>query len=79
MFHEGNIKISNVLKISPQLREDIKKSVLLLIFQIFFSSKWNGSGWAQKFIDEFLPATALSAHSGFSKSRQCLHVMIMII
>ena len=45
----------------------------------FFLSKRNGSGWAQKVIDESLPATAPSAHSGFSKGRPCLHTMIVII
>ena len=33
----------------------------------------------QKVVDESLPATAPSAHVGFSKSRPCLHLMIMII
>ena len=81
MFPGGNIKILNVLKISPWLCavQDIKESVLPLIFQFFFSSKRNGSGWAQKVIDESLPATAPSAHSGFSKIRPFLHVMIVII
>ena len=62
MFPGGNIKISNVLKISPQLRavplglryqgngSSINCSV--------FSSKRNGSGWTQKVTDESLPATA---------------------
>ena len=82
VFPGDNIKISNVLKISPRLRTvplglRYQKSILLLIVQFFFSSKLNGSGWAQKVIDESLPATAPSAHSGFSKGRPCLHLMIM--
>ena len=84
MFPGGNIKISNVLKISPRFRavslglryQGIGSSDT---FQFFYSSNWNGSGWAQKVIDESLLATALSAHSGFSKGRPCLHVMIIII
>ena len=84
MFPGGNLKISNVLKISPCLRGvplglRYRESILILIFQFFFSSKRNGLGWAQKFIDESLPATALSAHSGLSKGRLGLHVMIIII
>ena len=80
MFPGGIIKISNVLKISPCLHGVPLglKSVLILICQ-FFSSKRNGSGWAQKVIDESLPATAPSAHSGFSKGKLGLHVMIIII
>ena len=39
----------------------------------------SGMAWAgPKKLDESLPATAPSAHSGFSKSRLCLHVMIII-
>ena len=84
MFPGGNIKISNVLKISPRLRgvplglryQGIDSSIS---FSVFFSSKRNGSGWAQKGIDEFLPATAPSAHSGFNKGRPCVHVMIIIL
>ena len=80
----GNIKISNVLKISPQFRavplglryQGIGSSDT---FSVFLSSKRNGLGWAQKVTDESLPATAPSAHSGFSKGRPCLHVMIIII
>ena len=83
MFPGGNIKISNVLKISPRFRtvplglryQGIGSSNIFS----FFSSKRNGSGWAQKVIDESLPATAPSAHSGFSKGRPCLHVMIIVI
>ena len=79
MFPGGNIKISSVLKISPRFRvvplglkyEEISSSSFF-----FFSSKRNGSGWAQKVIDESLPATAPSAHSGFSKGRPCLQVII---
>ena len=84
MFPGGNIKISNVLKISSRLRavplgvryQGIGSSIN---FSVFFSSKWNDSGWAQKVTDESLPATAPSAHSGFSRGRPCLHVMIIII
>ena len=84
MFPGGNITILNVLKISPRFRavplglrhQGIGSSDT---FSVFFSSKRNGSGWAQKVIDESLPATAPSAHSGFSKGRPCLHVMIIII
>ena len=84
MFPGGNIKISNVLKISPQLRavplglryQGIGSSIN---FSVYFSSKRNGSGWAQNVTNESLPATAPSAHSGFSKGRPCLHVMITII
>ena len=81
MFPGGNIKISNVLKISPRFRA----VPLGLRYQgigssnNFSVSKRNGSGWAQKVIDESLPATTPSAHSGFSKGRPCLHVMIIII
>ena len=84
MFPGGNIKILNVLKISPRLG-----AVLLGLryqgigssdtFSVFFSSKRNGSEWAQKVIDKSLPATAPSAHSGFSKGRPCLDVIIIII
>ena len=82
VFPGGNIKISNVLKISPRFRtvplgQGIGSSH---IFSGFFSSKRNGSGWAQKVIDESLPATtAPSAHSRCSKGRPCLHAMIIII
>ena len=84
MFPGGNLKISNVLKISPRLRgvplglryQGISSYINL---SVFFSSKRNGSGWSQKVIDESLPATAPSAHSGFSKGRLGLHVMIIII
>ena len=84
MFPGGNIKISNVLKISPRLRavplglrcQGIGSSIK---FSGFFSSKRNDSSWAQKVIDESLPATAPSAHSGFNKGRPCLHVMIIMI
>ena len=84
MFPGGNIKFSNVLKISPRFRavspglryQGIGSSDT---FQFFFSSKQNGSGWAQNVIDESLPATAPSAHSDFSKGRPYLHVMITII
>ena len=83
MFPGGNIKISNVLKISPGFRavapglryQGIGSSD---IFSVFFSSKRNGSGWAQNVIDESLPATTPSAHSGFNKGRPCLHVIIII-
>ena len=84
MFSGGNIKISNVFKVSPWLR-----AVLLGLryqgigsstnFSVFFSSKRNGSGWAQKGIDESLPATAPSVHSGLSKGGPYLHIMIIII
>ena len=84
MFPGGNIKISNVLKIPPRFRavplglryQGIGSSDT---FSVQFSSKRNGSGWAQKVIDESWPATAPSAHSGFRKGRLCLHVMIIII
>ena len=74
MFPGGNIKVSNVLKISPRLRgvplglkyQGIGSYIYL---SVFFLSKRNGSGWAQKVIDESLPATAPSAHSGLSKGR----------
>ena len=49
-----------------------------IIFSVFFPSKWNGLSWVQKVIDETLPATAPSAHSGFSEDRPCLHLMIII-
>ena len=78
MFPGGNIKISNVLKISPRFRavplglryQGMGSSDT---FSVFFSSKRNGPGWAQNVLDESLPATAPSAHSGFSKGRPCLH------
>ena len=84
MFPGGNVKFSNVLKIYPRLRavplgvryQGIGSSIN---FSGFFSSERNGSGWAQKVTDKSLPATAPSAHSGFSKGRPCLHVMIIII
>ena len=84
MFPGGNIKISDVLQISPRLRgiplglryQGISSYINL---SGFFSSKQNGSGWAQKIIDESLPATAPTAHSGFSKGRLGLDVMIIII
>ena len=84
VFPGGNIKISNALKISPRLRafllgvryQGIGSSIN---FSVFFPFKLNGLGWAQKVIDESLPTTAPSAHSGFSKGRICLHVMIIII
>ena len=65
MFPGGNIKISTVLKMSPGFRavplgqryQGIGSSGT---FQFFFSSKRNGSGWAQKVIDESLPVTAPS-------------------
>ena len=74
----------NVLKISPRFRgvplgqryQGIGSYIKL---SVFFSSKRNGSDWAQKVIDESLPATAPLAHSGFSKGRLGLHVMIIII
>ena len=84
MFLGGTIKISNVLKISLQFRAVLlgpryQGIVFLILFSVFFLSKQNGSGWAQKVTDESLPATAPSAHSGFSKGMPCLHVMIIII
>ena len=76
VFPGGNIKILNVLKYSSRFH-----AVLLGLryqgiissdtFSFFFSSKRNGSGWTQKVIDESLPTTAPSAHSGFSKGRPC--------
>ena len=87
MFPGGNTKISNVLKISPRFlavplglryQSVIGSSGTFSVF-FFFSSKRNGSGWAQKVIDESLPATAPSAHSGFSQDRPCLHVIIIIL
>ena len=49
----------------------------------FFSFSFHQSGMARagpkKVVDEFLPATAPSAHSGFSKGRPCIHLMIIII
>ena len=85
MFPGGNIKISNVLKISPRFRavplglryQGIGSSDTFqfsFVFFLFFSSKRNGSSWDQKVIDESLPATAPSAHSGISKGRPCPHV-----
>ena len=84
MFPGGNIKIFNVLKISPRLR-----AVLLSLrhqgigSSINFSGFFHQSGMARagpkKVIDESFPATAPSAHSGFSKGMPCLYVMIIII
>ena len=73
--------ISNVLKISPRFRAvplDLRYRGIgsSNTFSGFFASKRNGSGWAQKVTDESLPATALSAHSGFSKGRPCLIIII---
>ena len=89
MFPGGNIKISNVLKISPRLRavwlglryQGIGSCISFsgFVVVVFFSSKRNGSGWSKKVIDESLPATAPSALSGFSKGRLCLYVMMIII
>ena len=93
-FPGGNMKSLNVLKISLRLcavllalrYQEIGSSIisyiilfLILLVQVSFSSKRNGSGWAQKVTDASLPSTAPSAHSGFSKGRPCLHVMIIII
>ena len=83
MFPRGNIKISNVLKISPQLRgvplglryQGIGSYINLSVF--FIKAEW--LGLCPKVIDESLPATAPSAHSGFRKGRLGLHVMIIII
>ena len=80
MMHVGE-QVGKNLSISTENPDvlDIKESVLLILFQFFFSSQRNGSGWALKVIDESLPATGPSPHSGFSKGRPCLHVMIIII
>ena len=83
MFPGGNIKISNVLKICPHLHgvlldlryQRICSYINLSVF--FIKAEW--SGWAQKVIDESLPAISPSAHSGFSKGRLGLHVIIIII
>ena len=82
MFPAGNIKISDALKISPRLRavplglrcQGIGSSINFSVF--FIKAEWLGLG--PKIIDESLPVTAPSAHSGFSKGRQCLYVMIII-
>ena len=87
MFPGGNIKISNALKISPRLRPvplglRYQGTGSSINFSGFSSSEQNSSGWAHrviKVIDESLPTTAPSVHSGFSKGRPCLHVMIIII
>ena len=84
MFPGGNIKISNVLKISPWLRAvPLGLRYQGIGFSINFSAFFHQSGMAragaQKVIDESLPATAPSAHLGFSKGRPCLRVMIIII
>ena len=68
MFPGGNRKILNVLKISPGLRAvqlglRYQGTSSSINFSGFFSSKRNGSGWAQKVIDVSLSATAPSAHS----------------
>ena len=78
------MKILNVLKVSPGLRGvslglRYQRIGSYINLSVCFSSKRNGSGWAQNVIDESLPATAPSAHSGFSKGRLGLHVMIIII
>ena len=81
MFPGGNIKISNVLKITPRFHavpQGIRSSNNFSVV-FFFTSKRNGSGWAQKVIDKSLSATAPLAHSGFKKGRPCLYVMIIII
>ena len=83
VFLGGNLKISNVLKISPCLREvplglryqGISSYINLSVF-FFIKVEWLGLG--PKSIDESLPATAPSAHTGFSKGRLGPHVMIMI-
>ena len=84
MFPGGNPRISNVLKISPRLR----RVPLGLRYQgissyINLSDFFHQSGMARagtkKAIDESLPATAPSAHSGFSKGRLGIYVMTIII
>ena len=83
VFPGGNIKILNVLEISPRLRGvplglKYQGISLELICQGFFiKAEWLRLG--PKIIDESLPATAPSSHSGFSKSRLGLYVMIIII
>ena len=64
---------------SPAGSKISRNQFFYINLSVFFSSKWNGSGWAQKVTDESLPATAPSAHSGFSKGRLRLHVMIIMI
>ena len=84
MFPGGNIKISNVFKVSPWLRavplglryQGIGSSINFSVF-FFIKAEWLGLG--QKGIDESLPATAPSVHSGLSKGGSCLHVMTIII
>ena len=77
MFPGDNIKTSRLRGVPLGLRYQGIGSYINL--SVFFSSKRNGSDWAQNDIDESLPATAPSAHSGFSKGRLGLHVMIIII
>ena len=82
MVPRGNIKISNVLEISRAVPLGLRYQGVgsfINFSGFFFHQKRNGSGWAQKVIDKSLPATAPSAHSGFSKGRPCLHVIIIII
>ena len=83
-FQGGNVKILNLLKVRPQLRAvqlglRYQGNSSSINFSGVFSLKQNASSWAQKVMDESLPATALSAHSGFSKGRPCLHVIIIIL
>ena len=72
VFPGGNIKISNVLKISPRFRavptglryQGIGSSDTFSV--CFHQSRMARTG-PKKVTDEYLPATAPSAHSGFSK------------
>ena len=82
-FPGGNKKILNALKISPLLRvvqlgvryQGIGFSINFSGF-IFIKAEWLGLD--PKGYRRSLPTTAPSAHSGFSKGRPCLHVMIII-
>ena len=83
VFPGGNIKTANVLKISPRLRavplglryQGIGSSINFSVS--FIKAEWLGLG--PKSYRRIFAATAPSAHSGFSKCRPCLHVMIIII
>ena len=82
MFPGGNIKISNVLKISSYLCRVLlglryQGNGSYINLSVFFSSKQNGSGWAQKVIDETLPATAPSAHNNINICLKFFHGEVM--
>ena len=84
MFPGGKLKISNVLKISPCLRGvqlDLRYQGIssYINLSVYFHQSGIARAGPKKLSDECLPATAPLAHSGFSKGKLGLHVMIIII